>query len=269
AAAAAAWPLLRLRRGGPKPPLAAMALFGLTAIASVQAFYFIAVEQLPVGIALLLEFMGPILVVVWVRFERRSPLPRAAVIGALLRLAGLCVVVAVWSGLRQDSVGQLAGSAAAARQATYFLSGERLTAKVDVRVLLAVGFAVGTVALVPLAAPWAMDWASLSSPVTLLGMEATSLGSLVALVLCTAVADALGLTGLRILSAPVAGAIGYAEVVVAALAAWALLGEALTVPQIIGGLVVIAGVFTAQRAVAGRRADAEKGEEDELAPAAV
>jgi drug/metabolite transporter (DMT)-like permease len=269
AAVAALWPLLRLRRGGPKPPLAALALFGLTAIAGVQAFYFIAVERLPVGIALLLEFMGPILVVAWVRFVRRSPLPRAAVIGALLSLAGLCVVVEAWSGLRLDAVGLLAGSAAAACQATYFLSGERLTAKVDVRVLLAVGFAVGAVALVPLAAPWAMDWASLSSPVTLLGVEATSLGSLVALVVCTAVAYALGLTGLRFLSAPVAGAIGYAEVVVAALAAWALLGEALTVPQILGGLVVIAGVFTAQRAVARRRADADEGEEDELAPAAV
>ncbi len=269
AAAAAAWPLLRLRRGGPKPPLAALALFGLTAIAGVQAFYFIAVERLPVGIALLLEFMGPIVVVAWVRFVRRSPLPRAAVIGALLSLAGLCIVVEVWSGLRLDAVGLLAGSAAAACQATYFLSGERLTAKVDVRVLLAVGFAVGAVALAPLAAPWAMDWAALSSPVTLLGIEATSLGSLVALIACTAVAYALGLTGLRFLAAPVAGAIGYTEVVVAALAAWALLGEALTLPQIIGGLVVIAGVVTAQRAVARRRAAAEEGEEDELAPAAV
>ncbi|WP_081687576.1 EamA family transporter [Glycomyces tenuis] len=268
AVAAAIWPLLRARRHGPKPPLAALVLFGLTAIAGVQAFYFVAVERLPVGIALLLEFMGPIVVVAWVRFVRRSPLPRAAVVGALLSLAGLCIVVEVWSGLRLDAVGLLAGSAAAACQATYFLSGERLTAKVDVRVMLAVGFTVGTIALAPLAAPWAMDWASLSSPVTLLGAEATSLASLVALVVCTAVAYTLGLTGLRFLSAPVAGAIGYAEVVVAALAAWALIGEALTVPQIIGGLVVIAGVFTAQRAVAKRRAPDDE-DEAELAPTAV
>src|SRR5690606_12456269 len=133
----------------------------------------------------------------------------------------------------------------------------------------AVAFAVRTVALVPLPAPGAMDRAALSSPVTLLGVEATSLRSLVALVLWTAVAYARGLTGLQNPSAPVAGELRYAGVVLAALAAWALLGEALTAPQIIGGLVVIAGVFTAQRAVAGRRADAEKGEEDELAPAAV
>ncbi|GAB3650287.1 EamA family transporter [Glycomyces tarimensis] len=253
AVAVAIAPFIRARRDGPRPPLAALALFGLTAIAAVQAFYFIAVERLPVGIALLLEFMGPIVVVAWVKFVRRNPLPRAAVIGALLSVTGLCIVVEVWAGLRLDAIGLLAGSAAAACQATYFLSGERLTAKVDVRVLLAVGFTVGTIALTPLAAPWAMNWASLSSEVTLLGVGTTSLASLVALILCTAVAYTLGLSGLRFLAAPVAGAIGYAEVVVAALAAWAMLGEALTAPQIIGGLVVIAGVFTAQRAVAKRR----------------
>lgn len=250
---AAVVPLLRARREGQRPPWGALAMFGLTAIAGVQAFYFIAVERLPVGIALLLEFMGPIVVVGWIKFVRRNPLPRPAVVGALLSVAGLCIVVEVWSGLRLDAIGLVAGSAAAACQATYFLGGERLTAKVDVRLLLAVGFAVGSVALVPLATPWAMDWASLTSPVVLRGIETTSLVTLIALILSTAVAYVLGLTSLRFLSAPVAGALGYAEVVVAALAAWALLGEALTVPQILGGLVVIAGIATAQRAVARRR----------------
>lgn len=262
ALAVAAVPLVRTLRSGTRLPWGALALFGLTAIAAVQAFYFIAVERLPVGIALLLEFMGPIVVVAWVRFVRRTILPRSAVIGVLLSLVGLCIVVEVWSGLRLDAVGLIAGSAAAACQATYFLSGEKLTARVDVRVLLAVGFAAGAVALAPLAAPWALDWAVLSSEVTLGGVDTTGLVSVVALVVCTAVAYGLGLSGLRFVSAPVAGAIGYAEVVVASLAAWALLGEALTIPQVVGGLVVIAGVFTAQRAVAAKRTDVEEEAEE-------
>lgn len=255
---AAAVPLVRLLRRGDRLPWGALVLFGLTAIAAVQAFYFIAVERLPVGIALLLEFMGPIVVVAWVRFVRRTVLPRAAVIGTLLSITGLCIVVEVWSGLKLDAVGLVAGSAAAACQATYFLSGERLTAKVDVRVLLAIGFTVGAVALAPFAAPWALDWAALSSPVALGGVEITAFASIIALIASTAVAYGLGLSGLRFISAPVAGGIGYAEVVVASLAAWALLGEALTVPQIIGGLVVVAGVFTAQRAVAAKTHTAEE-----------
>lgn len=262
ALAVAAVPLVRTLRSGTRLPWGALALFGLTAIAAVQAFYFIAVERLPVGIALLLEFMGPIVVVAWVRFVRRTILPRSAVIGVLLSLVGLCIVVEVWSGLRLDAVGLIAGSAAAACQATYFLSGEKLTARVDVRVLLAVGFAAGAVALAPLAAPWALDWAVLSSEVTLGGVDTTGLVSIVALVVCTAVAYGLGLSGLRFVSAPVAGAIGYAEVVVASLAAWALLGEALTIPQVVGGLVVIAGVFTAQRAVAAKRTGVEEQAEE-------
>jgi drug/metabolite transporter (DMT)-like permease len=249
---AAAVPLVRLLRRGDRLPWGALVLFGLTAIAAVQAFYFIAVERLPVGIALLLEFMGPIVVVAWVRFVRRTVLPRAAVIGTLLSIMGLCIVVEVWSGLKLDAVGLVAGSAAAACQATYFLSGERLTAKVDVRVLLAIGFTVGAFTLAPFAAPWALNWAALSSQVALGGVEITAFASIVALIASTALAYGLGLSGLRFISAPVAGGIGYAEVVVASLAAWALLGEALTVPQIIGGLVVIAGVFTAQRAVAAK-----------------
>ena len=258
AVTAAIGPLLRARRDGPRPPWGALALFGLTAIAGVQVCYFIAVERLPVGIALLLEFMGPIAVVGWIKFVRRSPLPRPAVVGALLSIAGLCIVVEVWSGLRLDAIGLVAGSAAAACQATYFLGGERLTAEVDVRVLLAVGFSVGTVALVPLSTPWNLDWASLTAPVTMRGVETAGAVVLIALILSTAIAYALGLSALRLLSAPVAGALGYAEVVVAALAAWALLGEALTVPQILGGLVVIAGIATAQRSVArGRIADGE------------
>lgn len=263
---AAAVPLIRVLRRGDRLPWGALALFGLTAIAAVQAFYFIAVERLPVGIALLLEFMGPIVVVAWVRFVRRTILPRAAVVGTFLSIAGLCIVVEVWSGLQLDAVGLMAGSAAAACQATYFLSGERLTAKVDVRVLLAVGFTTGAIALAPLAAPWALDWAALSAEVSLGGVTTTGLWSVIALILCTAVAYGVGLSGLRFISAPVAGGIGYAEVVVASLAAWALLGESLTVPQIIGGLVVVAGVFTAQRAVAGKTKEPDEATEAAIVP---
>lgn len=260
---AAAVPLIRVLREGRRLPWGAMVLFGLTAVSAVQAFYFIAVERLPVGIALLLEFMGPIVVVAWVRFVRRTVLPRSAVIGVLLSLVGLCIVVEVWLGLRLDAIGLVAGSAAAACQATYFLSGERLTAKVDVRVLLAVGFTTGAISLLPLAAPWFMDWRVLTGPVTLGGVETTALASVIALIGCTALAYGLGLSGLRFITAPVAGGIGYTEVVVASLAAWALLGEALTPPQIIGGLVVIAGVFTAQRAVADKTGeDTEEAAEE-------
>lgn len=245
----AAIPVLRHR---PRLPLWGLVAFGLTAVAGVQAFYFVAVSRLPVGVSLLLEFTGPILVVAWIRWVRRTRLPRAALLGALLSLAGLAVVVQIWTGLRLDALGLLAGAAAAACQAAYFLGGERLLTSIDVRVMLAIGFSVGAIALAPLAAPWSMDWTVLVGPATLGRFEITGIVVLAALVVSTALAYATGLPALKLLSAPIAGIMGYAEVVVASVAAWLLLGEALTTPQILGGVLVIAGVFTAQRAVAAK-----------------
>ncbi|MGH8794906.1 MAG: EamA family transporter [Stackebrandtia sp.] len=246
-----ALPVLRRVSGA---PLAGLLGFGLTAIAGVQACYFLAVDRLPVGIALLLEFTGPILVVAWIRWVRRAKLPRAAVAGALLSLAGLAFVVEVWTGIRLDALGLLFGAGAAACQATYFLVGEELTAKADLRILLAVGFGVGAVALTPFAAPWSMDWAVLGQTATLGGAELSGAVIAAALILSTMFAYLLGLPAIVLLSAPVAGGLAYAEVVVAAVAAWLLLGETLTAPQIVGGLIVVAGVFTAQRAVTARPA---------------
>lgn len=242
----AALPLLRTVR---TVPFWALVAYGLTAIAGVQAFYFLAVERIPVGIALLLEFMGPVVVVGWIRFVRRTRLPKAAVVGTLLSVAGLAVVVEIWSGLQLDTLGLLAGAAAAACQAGYFLGGEKLTATVDVRVLLAVGFVIGAIALTPLAAPWSMDWSALAGTTQYAGWSMPAWLTLAALVVATALAYATGLPALKLLSAPVTGAMAYSEVVFAAIIAWLLLGEALTVPQLVGGAIVIAGVFTAQRAV--------------------
>lgn len=250
----AALPVLRRASGA---PLLGLLGFGLTAIAGVQAFYFMAVERLPVGIALLLEFTGPILVVAWIKWVRRTRLPRAAVTGALLSLAGLAVVVEVWAGVQLDGLGLLFGAGAAACQAAYFLLGENLTDKVDLRILLASGFVVGSAVLTPLAAPWAMDWPVLAQQVTLGGADLAAWTVAAALIASTLLAYLFGLPAIRLLSAPVAGGLAYAEVVVAAVAAWLLLSEALTAAQMVGGCIVIAGVFTAQRAVTARRAPAE------------
>ncbi|GIG69526.1 EamA family transporter [Phytomonospora endophytica] len=250
ALALVALPVL-LRR--PKLPWAGLVAFGLAAVAGVQVFYFLAVSRLPVGIALLLEFTGPILVVAWIRFVRRTRLPRSAVIGTLVSLAGLAVVVEVWSGLRLDALGLLAGAAAALCQAVYFLGGEKLTESVDTRVLLASGFLIGGAGLTPFARPWDVDWSLLGTQVSLGGVHVSAALVAVALVGSTVLAYLAGIAGLKLLSAAVAGGMAYLEVVVATLAAWLLLGESLTTAQIIGGLVVLGGVFIAQRAVGARQ----------------
>ncbi len=55
-----------------------LAGFGLLAVAGVQACYFAALSRIPVGVALLIEYLAPALVLGWVRFVQRRPVSRAA-----------------------------------------------------------------------------------------------------------------------------------------------------------------------------------------------
>ena len=87
------WQLLR--RGWPT-----MLLFGVIAVAGCQLAYFLAVERLSVAIALLLEYCGVILVVLWL-WLRHGQRPRPlTVIGTAIAVAGLLLVLDVFGAVR-------------------------------------------------------------------------------------------------------------------------------------------------------------------------
>jgi drug/metabolite transporter (DMT)-like permease len=228
-------------------------LYGVTGVAGCQTFYFVAASRLPVGVAILLEYTGPVLVVGWTRFVLRAPLPRSAVAGVGIALVGLACVVEVWSGLRLDLVGVLAGLGAAACQAAFFLVVDRAGGRIDPLVMTATGFAVAVIALAACASPWSAPWHQLGVDVALGGHTAPGWLLLTLLVLISTVtAYVTSVAAVHRLSAPVAGAVGYVEAVSAAVFAWATLGEHLSPVQLAGGLIVLAGAFVAQRSVAGR-----------------
>ena len=83
--------------------------FGITGVALVQWFYFVAIARLPVGIALMLQFTAPVLVALWVRFVYREPVRSRIWLGIACSLGGLALVAEVWSGLALDGIGVLAG----------------------------------------------------------------------------------------------------------------------------------------------------------------
>ncbi len=226
-------------------------LYGVMGVAGCQSFYFIAAARLPVGIAILLEFTGPVLVVAWTRFVRRAAVPRTAALGVVIALAGLSCVVEVWSGLTLDPLGLLAGLGAAACQAAYFLVVDHVGDEVDPLVMTATGSAIAAVVLAFVAPPWNIPWSVLGRGVGFGGRTAPGWTLVVWLVLVsTAVAYLTGVAAVHRLSAPVAGAVAYVEAVAAALFAWLILGEHLTPIQLTGGAIVLAGAFVAQRSVA-------------------
>ncbi|MFG2089545.1 MULTISPECIES: DMT family transporter [unclassified Spirillospora] len=236
---------------GLRPHLGRLAVYGLTGVAGCQACYFVAASRLPVGVAILLEFSGPVIVLAWLRLVRRVPVHRTAAAGVAVAMAGLAMVVQVWAGLSLDPLGLAAGFGAAACQAAYFLIVDRLAGQVDPLVITASGTAVAAVALTALAAPWALPWDVLPAPVPVAGFAAPG-WTLVAWigVVSTVVAYLTGVAGLQRLPAQVGGAICYTEAVAAALIAWAVLGERLTPAQMLGGAIVLTGAYLAQRAAA-------------------
>lgn len=224
--------------------------YGVFPMAGVQALYFAAVTRIPVGIALLIEFLGPVLVLLWVRVVRRTRVSPIAVIGVVLAVTGLGLLLEVWAGVSLDPVGLALALGAAAAQCAFFLLSDAVGGESHPLAVIAFGSIVATVLLGLLARPWTLPWGHLSKTFDLGGF--TLPGWALALwlgLVCTALAYFTGVAAVRRLSPQVAGGVAYLEVVTAIVLAWVLLGEALSFWQLIGAGVIVTGAFIAQTAV--------------------
>lgn len=224
-----------------------LAVLGVFGGALVQWLYFTAIDRLPVGIALLLEFTAPAMVALftWGVLRRRIGARTWAGIG--LALVGLALVARIWTDVGLDPVGVLAGFGAAACLASYFLIGGRMSVHRDSVSLTFWMFAFAALFWAIVQPWWTFDPTPLGTSTSLLGVFAdidVPVWSAVlwVIVLGTLVAYGLNLAALRHISPTTAGTIGMSEPVGAALVAWAWLGEALTPVQMIGGLTVLAGI---------------------------
>ncbi|MFC9319426.1 DMT family transporter [Streptomyces nigra] len=230
---------------------ALLAGFGLLGVAGVQAFYFASISRIPVGVALLVEYLAPALVLGWVRFVQRRPVTRAAAVGVVLAVGGLACVVEVWAGLGFDALGLLLALGAACCQVGYFVLSDQGSDSgadaPDPLGVIAYGLLVGAAVLTVIARPWAMDWAVLGGTAHMDGTPVPAVLLLAWIVLlATVVAYVTGVVSVRRLSPQVAGVVACLEAVIATVLAWFLLGEHLSAPQIVGGAVVLAGAFIAQ-----------------------
>jgi drug/metabolite transporter (DMT)-like permease len=230
---------------------ALLAGFGLLAVAGVQAFYFAAISRIPVGVALLIEYLSPALVLGWVRFVQRRPVTRAAAVGVVLAVGGLACVVEVWSGLSFDALGLLLALGAAGCQVGYFVlsdqGGDAGDDAPDPLGVIAYGLLIGAVVLTVVARPWTMDWKLLTGHAVMNGNSVPAVVLLLWVVLiATVLAYVTGVVSVRRLSPQVAVVVACLEAVIATVLAWVLLGEHLSLPQIIGGAVVLVGAFIAQ-----------------------
>ncbi|MGI5141530.1 MULTISPECIES: EamA family transporter [unclassified Streptomyces] len=230
---------------------ALLAGFGLLAVAGVQACYFAALSRIPVGVALLIEYLAPALVLGWVRVVQRRPVTRAAVIGVVLAVGGLACVVEVWSGLSFDALGLTLALGAACCQVGYFVLSDQGSEAGDEAPdplgVIAYGLLVGAAVLTVVARPWGMHWSVLAGTAHMNGTSVPAVALIAWIVLiATVLAYVTGVVSVRRLSPQVAGVVACLEAVIATVLAWVLLGEHLSAPQIAGGAVVLVGAFIAQ-----------------------
>jgi drug/metabolite transporter (DMT)-like permease len=230
-----------------------LAVFGVTGVAFVQWLYFVAIERLPVGIALLIQFIGPLFVALFARFVYHERIRRRIWVALVLCISGLAVVVEVWSGVAFDTVGITAAFAAAFALAAYILLAEHERKRRDPVSLSFYGFLFAALLWAVVQPLWRFPWDVLGDTVSLQGnLEEHSapvwvLAAFVVLV-GTMITFSLLVGSLKHISATRASIVATLEPVLATAVAWLWLDESFGTAQIVGGLVVLAGIFLAQTA---------------------
>jgi len=233
--------------------------YGLIPIAGAQLCYFNAVSHLSVAVALLIEYTAPVLVVgyLWATTRRRPS--NLTMVGVVLAIAGIMLVLGIFqngglSGAHISLVGVGWAVAAAICAACYFMMSDEASAdsskegSLNSITLAAGGLIVGAVAVGVLGASGVMPLIFTANDTVVAGKTMSWIVPVIALALIpTAIAYTLGILGIARLRPRFASLVGLAEVLFAVIAAWALLGEAISVTQAVGGAVVLVGLALARQ----------------------
>ena len=228
--------------------LLAIAL-GLVGVLGLQLTYNVAIDRLPLGIALLIEYLAPVLVVLWVRFVRHEQVRPRMWAAVALAVIGLAVVSRAWNGLAFDGLGVVMALLAAVCFATYFLLGERNVGLDDPLRVILWAFVAATVAM-NLVQP---VWTTPDLPATTSGLgrfEGVSVNPWLVIgcvvVLGTVVPFFLSMLALRHLPATIVTVVAMLEPVIAVVLGWAWFRESLAPVQVVGAVAVLAGIVLAQ-----------------------
>lgn len=224
--------------------------FGALAVATAQLMFFAAVDLMDVGIALLVEYMAPVLLVVvaWVRTRRRpAPLVAAGVVAAV---AGLLCVLDL-AGATPDPLGVLFAFGAMVGAASYFVISAR-PSPLPPLALAGLGLSVGAAVLGVAILVGVLPYAAPMVAVTMLGATLPWWVPVAVMALvAAAVAYSLGVAGVALMGERLASFVSLSEVLFAVVLAALLLGEVPAPIQVAGGLLIVAGVVLV-RLAAGR-----------------
>ncbi|MEP6559669.1 MAG: DMT family transporter [Nakamurella sp.] len=217
--------------------------YGLIAIAGCQVFYFNAVQHLSVGVALLLEYMGVVLVVGWLWLRTGQAPRRLTIAGSVVALLGLVLVLNLIGDTQFDLVGVLWGLGAAVGLAVFFIVSAKSDPELPPLAMASGGMTVGALTLLILGAVGVLPMRASTADVTMAGRSVSWLVPVLGLsVIAAALAYVVGIAAARNLGSKLSSFIGLTEVLFAVLFAWVFLGELPTALQLAGGVLIVAGV---------------------------
>jgi drug/metabolite transporter (DMT)-like permease len=240
---------LRVRR----EELPVLLTFGVLGLAFVQWFYFVAISRLDIGVALLIQYVAPVLVALWARFAYHEPVRRRIWASLALSITGIALLVQLWNGLTLDGLGVAAALGSAVSFSIYVLAAERAVTRRDPLSLVCYGFLLAAVFWAVVQPLWSFPTERVDDSVSLLGrLSELSLPVWLLMawmvVLGTMVPFALLAGSLRHIPASRAAITAMFEPVAATVFAYAWLGESLTTAQFAGALVVLGAIVLAQTA---------------------
>lgn len=217
-----------------------MALIG---VAGCQLVYFMAVERIPVGTAILVEYTAPVLLVLFAWATTRR-LPRVVVlVGSAISIVGLVLVIGPGALNSVDLLGVFFAFLAAIGAAGYYLVAARPSEGLPGVALASAGLLVGSLSLFIVGGLHAVPFTMVFTEVSFLGGTApwwVPLGIVV--LFATAVGYATSIAATGMLGSRLMSFIALLEVVFATLFAWLLLGESLTLIQLLGGALILVGI---------------------------
>ena len=227
--------LLRVRRR----ELPALALLGLVGLAGVHATYFLAIDRLEIGVAVTIQYLAPLLLLVWLRVVHGRRLARGLWGAVALSAVGCFLVVRAYEPGALDALGVAAAFGAAVTFVIYMVSSERAGHTHEPATTLIWGFGFATL-LWAIVAPWS------SFPFAELGSAGNLALGLGVIVVGTLLPFACMVAALRHIPASRAAVAATLEPVLAALFAWLVHDEELAAVQLLGGLAVVVAVAWVQ-----------------------
>ncbi|MFN0085715.1 MAG: DMT family transporter [Blastocatellia bacterium] len=245
--------LLRIQRSD----LRYFALLGLFGMVTSQGFYYFALSYTSVGIALLIQYQAPVILMIYGVISGTERIGPGKLLAAALATGGCALMIYGQAGGmgRLSLPGALFAIGSAFGFAFYSGFGKHGLERYDPRTMVTYAFIFSTFVWMARLPPWRVPWASYDLSIMAFFLYLAAVATILPFLLYFA--------SLRYLEPSRSSLTSMLEPVVAASVAWLWLGETMTRLQFLGGAGVLAGVLLlqAESRFLGKAGAAKKSDE--------